>query len=63
MKYININTGEVFQHLAHAVNLDGVCPVSVVVFCPCDNEHSIFTMAMERFKIEFRIYDGLENAA
>ncbi len=54
MEYKNRKTGESFIFLAHAVNLDGLNPVSVVIFCPCDNEHSIFTMAVDQFKIQFK---------
>lgn len=53
MKYKNRKTGEIFIRLAHAVNLNGLNPVSVVIFCPHDNEHSIFTMAVDQFKIQF----------
>ena len=54
MKYKNRKTGEIFIHLAHAVNLDGLNPVSVVIFCPEDNEHSIFTMAVDLFNVQFQ---------
>ena len=54
MRYIHKKTGKVYRHLAIAIdatnNRDGT---TVVVYCPDDNEHSIFVREQTEFYDKF----------
>lgn len=56
MKYRHKKTGNIYRHLAIAVDAtnarDGVM---VVVYCPDDNEHSIYVREQAEFEQKFEM--------
>jgi hypothetical protein len=58
MKYRNLKTGNIYRHLAVAVDAtnerDGLL---VVVYCPDDNEHTIYVREQEEFYTKFEIVE------
>lgn len=60
MKYRHKKTGRIYRWLAVGVDTtnsrDGR---SVVVYCPDDNEHSIFVRETDEFHAKFEMVDGV----
>jgi hypothetical protein len=53
MTYKNLKTGNLYRYLAMAVNESN--NEMVVVYCPCDNEHSIYVMNEDEFYEKFEL--------
>jgi hypothetical protein len=62
MYYRNIKTGNIYRHLAIAVDAtnerDGLL---VVVYCPDDDEHTIYVREQEEFYTKFEIINDKER--
>lgn len=61
MKYKHNKTGNIYIHLAIASNAtngknDGEL---MVVYCPCDNENSIYVRNQEEFENKFTMIDKI----
>lgn len=59
IRYRNKKTGHLYRHLAVATDAtnarDGVL---VVVYCPDDNEHSIYVREQAEFEAKFEMVDA-----
>ena len=59
MIYKNKKTGNLYRHLASGIDAtnerDGLL---VVVYCPCDNEHSIYVRADTEFHQKFELVEN-----
>lgn len=58
MKFKNKKTGNIYRLLAHAIDStnqrDGL---TVIVYCPDDNEHSVFVREEKEFFYNFEILE------
>ena len=59
MLYRNKKTGDTYRHLAHAIDATNQRHgAPLVVYCPDDNEHSIFVRDAAEFERKFKPIDA-----
>jgi len=54
MTYKNLKTGNLYRYLAMAVNESNDSAL-MVVYCPCDNEHTIYVRNESEFYEKFEL--------
>ena len=57
MKYRNKKTGGIYRKLAMAIDCTNNRNTMVVVYCPDDNEHSIYVREEAEFEQKFEVVE------